>query len=418
MLTPGLPPGINGIGAPMGAPPSNPFNTLGVPQTVQQPAPPPEDHTPPEADFDRSINYYADYSGCGFWRMIWPEHMLNAHQKAVVHGTTLMVLDERYYLKTQTVRIQRQATEQQLKFVRILRDHIAPKYGFKIVYEIDDIVFHEDIPDYNKFKSAFTDPAIRQNAMEIMQLCDEITVTNKFMQEYYREKASNPNVTVIPNFPPKFWMGNYYNRDKVNVNYNKHKKRPRIGYCASGAHFDVENRVKQKDDFYHVCDAIAKTVDKYHWVFLGAFPLPLQQYVIQGKIEFHQWRRLYEYPALLDKLDLQMLIAPLQDNVFNKAKSDLKYVEACCYGLPIACQDLCTYENAPIRFRTGDDLISQCHAALKDERKYMEISDAGRKYASTRWLERDENLDMYQEMYKYPYKDPTRTRIHSLECNR
>ena len=165
--------------------------------------------------------------------------------------------------------------------------------------------------------------------MEIMQLCDEITVTNPFMQEYYREKSGNKNVTVIPNFPPKFWLGNYYDRDRLIENYDKHKKRPRIGYCASGAHFDVENRVKQKDDFYHVCDVIAKTVDKYHWVFLGAFPLPLQQYVVQGKIEFHQWRRLYEYPALLDKLDLQMLIAPLEDNVFNKAKSDLKYIEAC-----------------------------------------------------------------------------------------
>ena len=27
----------------------------------------------PEANLPRAVNYYADYGGCGFWRMIWPE---------------------------------------------------------------------------------------------------------------------------------------------------------------------------------------------------------------------------------------------------------------------------------------------------------------------------------------------------------
>ena len=66
---------------------------------------------------------------------------------------------------------------------------------------------------------------------------------------------------------------------------------------------------------------------------------------------------MYEYPGLLDSLEPNMLIAPLADNTFNKAKSDLKYIESCCYGLPIACQDLCTYQDAPYKFTTGDEMI-------------------------------------------------------------
>ena len=27
---------------------------------------------PREVDMVRGLNYYADFSGCGFWRMIWP----------------------------------------------------------------------------------------------------------------------------------------------------------------------------------------------------------------------------------------------------------------------------------------------------------------------------------------------------------
>ena len=52
-----------------------------------------EDMTPPEANIPRVLQYYADYSGCGFWRMIWPEHLLNAFNHFTVHGSTVMNLD-------------------------------------------------------------------------------------------------------------------------------------------------------------------------------------------------------------------------------------------------------------------------------------------------------------------------------------
>ena len=95
---------------------------------------------PKEMDMVRGINYYADFSGCGFWRMVWPEHTLNAYSKAIVHGSTVMVSDEKYYVNTKTVRIQRQATPHQLEFVKYLKN-LGNKMGFSVVYEIDDIVF-------------------------------------------------------------------------------------------------------------------------------------------------------------------------------------------------------------------------------------------------------------------------------------
>jgi hypothetical protein len=349
--------------------------------------------------------------------MIWPEHLLNAYAKAVVHSTTMMVLDDRYYANTFTVRVQRQATDQQLQFIKLLKE-FQQVHKFKIVYEIDDIVFHEDIPDYNKFKCAFVDPVIRKSAMTIMSMVDEITCPNKFMQQYYKHKTGNNNVTVIPNYPPKFWMGNFYDPVKIQKNYAKNRKKPRILYAASGAHFDVENRVNQRDDFYHVNEVIAKTVDKFQWVFIGAFPMTLRNLVAEGKIEFHEWCPLYNYPQLVESLNCQMAIAPLADNNFNKAKSDLKHIEASCYGLPIACQDLCTYENAPIKFKTGDEMIDQITATLRYGNTYTEASKAGRAVAETRWLENDENLEKYRELYRFSYKDPERVQINSLEENK
>jgi hypothetical protein len=250
-----------------------------------------------------------------------------------------------------------------------------------------------------------------------MREVDEITTTNKFMAEYYKEKTGNKNVTVIPNYPPKWWMGNFYSEREIARNYTRQRRKPRILYSASGAHFDVENRVKQRDDFYHVNQVIANTVNDFQWVFIGAYPLPLTEFVKSGQIEFHPWQRLYEYPALVHKIKPNMLIAPLQDNTFNRGKSDLKYIESCCYGLPIACQDMCTYIDAPIRFTTGDEMIDQIKTTLKYQSTYLDASRAGRAVADTRWLELDCNIDKYAELYKHPYKSPERKLINSLAAN-
>ncbi len=364
----------------------------------------------PEGNLPRFLNYYADYSGCGHWRMIWPEQVMNAHSKAVVHGTTVMNVDERYYIQTKGVRIQRQATPQQLEFVKWLRK-VADKNNFRLIYEIDDICFSEDIPDYNKYKTAFEDPNIRKSAQEMMSICDEITVTCPFMRDYYRDKTGNQNVTVLPNFMPKFWLDRFYDNNRTMESFDRNKKKPRILYAGSGAHFDVENRVKFKDDFYHVNDVIRNTVDKYQWVFLGAHPLPIRDLVQSGKVEFHPWRKLYEYGKGLFDLNVNMIVAPLQDNTFNRAKSDLKYIEACALGLPIACQDLCTYDNAPIKFKTGDEMIAQIETTLKDRKRYKSLCKKARQYADTRWLEDDRNIDCYTELYQYGVNDPKRLNL-------
>jgi glycosyltransferase involved in cell wall biosynthesis len=372
---------------------------------------------PPELSLQRALNYYADYSGCGFWRMIWPEHLLNAHQKMTVHGSTVMCFDPNYFRNITAVRIQRQATAHQLRFIQFLKE-MSKEHKFRIIYEIDDLVFSEDIPEYNKYKPAFTDPEIRRVAQSIMELCDEITVTNDFMKDYYMSKTGNKNVTVIPNYPPKFWMGNYYSDKKIAENYDRCQKRPRVLYAGSGAHFDVENRVGQNDDFAHVCRVIESTKHKYQWVFLGAYPLPLTHLVRSGEVEFHPWERLYTYPEKISKLNVNAMVAPLQDNTFNKAKSDLKLIEASCYGVPIVCQDLVTYENAPYKFKTGDEMIDQLDDILGKKGRYMNISSKFRKIAETRWLELDENIDKYKELYTLPYGHPDRKLLNSLNQNR
>ena len=392
--------------------PPKPFQNFSpvVPVGVQQQQVAQKQEQPSETQLKRVIQYGADLSGCGLYRLGWVSHLLNYQGKMMVFDSNVMVLDPKFYYNCATVRLQRQATPAQKEFVKFLKE-VQKQVGFKIIYEVDDVVFREDIPDYNKFKTAFTSDEIRNNVVDIINMCDEVSVTCDYMRELYQTRTGKKEITVIPNFPAKFWIGNYFDPNRINALYDKNKKKPRLLYAGSGAHFDVENRTGQKDDFEHVIKAIIDSRHKYQWVFIGAFPLALRPYIERGEIEFHQWQRLYNYPQKIYDLGVQMMVAPLQDNSFNRSKSDLKYIEACAYGLPVACQDMCTYKEAEIKFKTGEEMMFKIEEELRRAGHYKNSSHKRRRVAEDRFLELDKNLGCYEELFTLPYGDPRRVNL-------
>ena len=252
---------------PKGMPMGTPEYSYVAFNAVHVPAPPPVEM--PETKLPRALNYYADYGGCGFWRMIWPEFVLNGYQKMCISGLTSMVLDLRFYQGLKAIRMQRQATPVQKQFISELKkaSGSGPHMQFKLLYEVDDIVFKDDIPDYNRCKEAFVQQEIIDSILEIIGMCDEMTVTCPFMKQYYQEKTGNKKITVIPNYPPKFWLDRFYNRERIIELFEKNKKRPRILYSGSGTHIDVLNKTGMNDDFKHVTDAIIKARKKFKFVW-------------------------------------------------------------------------------------------------------------------------------------------------------
>lgn len=405
------------VGSVFGAPktPQDAFKDSRDNQLKKQSAPLVTDSQRKQSEI-RGLNYYADFSGCGHWRMIWPEILLNGYQHCVVHGTTSMILDPRYYVGLNTVRVQRQASPSQFKFMEFIKKLQSQANNFNMIYEIDDVLLHEDIPMYNKFRAAFVNDAVRDTAINIMNMCDEITVTCEYMKNYYASKISNKNITVIPNFVPKFWMGGLYDEKQRSVDYNKSVKkhrRPRVLWSGSGAHFSTTNDVKH-DDFSHIIQTIKSTLNKYQWVLFGAVPMSLVAEVRSGKIEFHNWVPIYDYPRKLASLKPDITIAPLHDNPFNNSKSDLKYIEGCALGVPVVCQDIATYENTPYRFTTGDEMIDLIDSVVKDKNVYMKASRKFHAAIESRWLET--NLQTYVELYSTPYGDKSRKNIAKYNC--
>lgn len=322
---------------------------------------------------------------------------------------TAMVTDPGWYRDVKCVKIQRQASTDQRAFVEHLKE-VQKIHGFRLVYEVDDVVFKEDIPNYNRFKFAFDTDEVRNNCIEIINMCDEVTVTCDFMRKLYQERTGKKEITVVPNFVPYSWMGHLYDPKKIWAAYDKNKRRPRVLYTGSGAHYDVDNKNGGIDDFSHCVDVVRNTVDKYQWVFVGAFPIPLKDLVDSGKIEFHNWKSLAEYPTFISGLNAQVMIAPLLDNNFNRSKSDIKFIEACVLGIPCLCQDMETYKYAPepLRFKTGADLEKKLEAILKNKAQYYGNTSKLRAIGEQRFLELEGNIGAHLEVLNTPYGSPER----------
>ena len=116
-----------------------------------------------------------------------------------------------------------------------------------------------------------------ESFMDIINMVDEVTVTCQYMKDLYIEKTGQQKITVVPNFMPHWWIGHQFDYRKICDNFEKFKKKPRIVYAGSGAHFDMKNVVDQKDDFSHVIKFIVDNRHKYQFVFIGAYPPPHRQ---------------------------------------------------------------------------------------------------------------------------------------------
>ena len=405
------------IGSPYPQPQVMPYSAPDVktPLTVSHPpTTTPSQPSPAEASLPRYVNYLADYSGCGHWRILWPEAVINMRGDGMSQSTTAMITDPRWYTGVKCVKVQRQASSQQKEFIKFLKN-VQQEHGFKIIYEVDDVVFKEVIPDYNKFKFAFDTEEIRQNCIDIINMVDEVTVTCDFMKRLYQEKTGQQNITVIPNFIPNGWMGQLYDKGRIINAFKQNRNKPRILYTGSGAHYDIDNKTGGEDDLSGVRDFIRKTVNKYQWIFVGAFPPQLVDLVQQKKIEFYPWQPLIKYPYFINSLNAQLMVAPLQINDFNRAKSDIKFIEACVLGIPCLCQDIDTYNSAPesLRFNSVDEFEQKIASILnwKNKANYYNSIQGLRGVGQKRILELDPNIGAHIEALSTPFNSSDRKHL-------
>ncbi|MCC8986147.1 MAG: glycosyltransferase, partial [Candidatus Contendobacter sp.] len=191
------------------------------------------------------------------------------------------------------------------------------------VFGLDDLVFA--LPPQNPARQHLG-KGIKARLRRGLALCDRAVVTSEPIAEALRGMIADVRV-----------MPNYLDRSRwtdLPIPRREHRK-PRVGW-AGGIHHAGDLALLQP-----VIEATAIEVD---WIFMGLCLDEAKPYVA----EIHSGVSFDAYPAALAALDLDLAVAPLELNRFNRAKSNLRLLEYGVLGWPVICTDILPYQNAPV----------------------------------------------------------------------
>lgn len=309
------------------------------------------------------LGYMGDVQGCGTLRVIIPYLLLNhyrSHKGKVACLTTFLhnfIPDPDFYKNFTFCQFQRSASESHLKIFHHFKTKIQTKYNVPIIYEIDDMLI--GIPDWNYASNYYKKN--EDYVKKMIEISDAVMVSTPYLQKVYGE--FNKNIHVQPNRLTKMLWGDIYPAHE----YKDENEKVKILWAGSQNHFAnpmVTGEAKGGDFGQGLMDFIIKTVDKYDWYFVGAMPMELSG--IKNKINFVPWVDVLHYPSVVKNLECDIGIAPLMDNSFNAAKSNIKQLEYVACGMPGVYSQVEPYANCYCTVKNEEQMIDQIEKLAGD----------------------------------------------------
>lgn len=186
------------------------------------------------------------------------------------------------------------------------------------IYEIDDYII--DVPKRNDHSRNIAGD-IRELVARGISLCDRVVVSTEPLADAL--SSLHHDIRVVPNMlAARLWAGLASERQTT--------ARPRVGWAGGTSH---------RGDLELLQDVVKTLADEVDWIFFGMCPDALLPYVK----EFHQGIPMALYPQKLASLNLDLALAPLEQNLFNDCKSNLRLLEYGACGFPVICSDTKAY---------------------------------------------------------------------------
>lgn len=266
-----------------------------------------------------------------------------------------------------------------LKVMHGIKD-LYPKKPF--FTEIDDNVFavgkhHQAFESYNPGSEAelITKHQIENSTGLIVSTENLRTV----MEDY------NPNVWVIPNAIDFEVWDNLKDKKRTS-------KKIRIGWAGGGSHIT---------DLEMIVPTVKNILQKFknvEFCFLGGVIPELKNL---DRVEAHyKWYPIDKYPQALKDLNLDIAIAPLKDSLFNRAKSNLRWLEYSALMIPTVCSNVEPFKC--IRNKKDGFIVSADNDEMEDTLAELITNESLRKQVGRNAYERvkkDYNAEIVAKLY-------------------
>ena len=308
-------------------------------------------------------------SGAGQYRVIEP---LNALQDASLVQTCVLVP-----IRKNMVRIL-----QPLELVRAAPDRLILQHSvddaqlglpekyrlalpdLEIIQMVDDLL--GDVPAKHPSRSFQTREG-HQRMIQALKQSDILVVTTEPLRTHYQKYVKD--VRLVPNTLDKQWVG--LRKPPVE------REKLRIGWVGAGQH---------KGDLDLVAAVIKETAAEVDWVFMGM----TTEEIMPHLKEFHRFVNIADYPKKMSELDLDIAIAPLETNIFNECKSNLRLLEYGAMGWPVVCSDVFPYQtdDAPV-IRCPNEVdawVAAIRDLVADRPKRLQMGQKLHDWVASRYL--------------------------------
>ncbi len=210
----------------------------------------------------------------------------------------------------------------------------ARRFGKPVIYDTDDLLIRvcQTHPDYPVYRARLL------YALKALLDADYVVASTDVLADQLT--AFHPHVTVIPNRLPAALWRDVCLRTKF-AGVRRQADRVTIGYIASDTH---------RPDLQLIEDALLAVLSRHQgkvrFLSVGV-PLParLRSHAAADELVPPQkvTRDYREFVSFVADLEIDVGVAPLVDNPFNRCKSDVKFQEYSALGIPAVYSDLPPY---------------------------------------------------------------------------
>jgi glycosyltransferase involved in cell wall biosynthesis len=203
-----------------------------------------------------------------------------------------------------------------------------------IITEVDDWLF--DLPSYNVASNPFKPNSdMEWIAFKQLEISDAIICSTEYIKEHLKAFFPNKPIYVVRN---SIDFDLWEKTDIEDINrYPKDDGIIRIGYTGCGNH---------NGDLELIRRPLRKIVEKYPQVefmcyqeFEALKGLPRAKYT-------NKWITIDEYPDEIRRWNLDIGIAPLRDNDFNRSKSNLRWLEYSAMKIPTIASNVYPFSTS------------------------------------------------------------------------
>jgi len=350
--------------------------------------------------------------GCYFVRCLLPlqANGWDGDQTTNIVDNSMKTPENKAYAAQQSdvVVFHRPDDPNKLKLARLLK-----KQGKKVVFDNDD-TYKDDggfkLNEYmDKERLEHGLAKINETIDAFIREADLVTTTTDYLADEYRKQ--NKNTVVLPNCVDPFYFDEPIRNRGEKV---------RIGITGS---------IGVTSDFDVAYDIITQTIDdpRIEWV---VFSIPRNrddkvmrelykdEYEkldrIKDRIDWHGFVDNELYFDYLNELALDMMVIPRADNLFNRCKSNLKFLEASMFEIPLIAQGfpdkMSPYQANPedakhmLVANNTDEFVEHINRLVDNRMERLQLGRKARKYVEKtydintnahRWL------DAYATMFKH-----------------